>query len=457
MYNQIKKERKMKSTIKDLTSAMDLLKCFDYVDESINIIDRQGNFVYSNKKLGELFHLPHESIIGHNVQDIYNVKSLKLFDVMETGVPVVDYILTGDLPNGKHAEVINSIYPIYDEHNKIIGVCDIFRSYKRSLSAARKIYGFQASYTFSDIISQSKGMQTTIATAKEYATTSKNVLIVGESGTGKELFAQAIHNYSLRCDGPFIAVNCASFPSDLIDSELFGYESGSFTGARKEGSIGKFQLAEGGTLFLDEIAEMPITLQAKLLRVTETKVITKIGGQNEIPVDVRIIAATNRDMNTQVTLNEFRGDLYYRLSTLTLSIPSLRTRTEDISTLSNFFLQRSSDSSAGNGIITLSKDALNTLMKYEWPGNVRELENVIYRLSLQCKTGIIGKESVVEHLGPSYSSHSKSSAIKHFTRLDPDIVVTTLYANKGNKKKTAEQLGISRRTVYRMLEKQDSK
>lgn len=447
----------MKSTIKDLTSAIDLLKCFDYVDESINIIDREGKFVYSNKKLGELFHLPHESIIGHYVQDIYNVKSLKLFDVMETGIPVVDYILTGDLPNGKHAEVINSIYPIYDESNKIIGVCDIFRSYKRSLSAARKIYGFQASYTFTDIISQSKTMQTTIDTAKEFAATAKNVLIVGESGTGKELFAQAIHNYSPRSEGPFIAVNCASFPSDLIDSELFGYESGSFTGARKGGSIGKFQLAEGGTLFLDEIAEMPINLQAKLLRVTETKVITKIGGQNEIPVDVRIIAATNRNLTTQVAINEFRGDLYYRLSTLTLSLPALRMRAEDIPILSNFFLKRASDSSSTDTPLSLSQNAMDELLRYQWPGNVRELENVMYRLSLQCKDDIIQKEDVAVNLGPSQTTHSKTSPVTRFTRIDPNVVINALEINNGNKKKTAEQLGISRRTVYRMLESRDSK
>jgi transcriptional regulator with PAS, ATPase and Fis domain len=447
----------MKSTIKDLTSALDLLKCFDFVDESINIIDREGKFVYSNKKLGELFHLPHDSIIGRYVQDIYNVKTLKLFDVMETGIPVIDYILTGDLPNGKHAEVINSIYPIYNENNKIIGVCDIFRSYKRSLSAARKIYGFKASYNFTDIIAQSKAMQNTIAAAKDFASTAKNVLIVGESGTGKELFAQAIHNYSPRNEGPFIAVNCASFPSELIDSELFGYESGSFTGARKGGSIGKFQLAEGGTLFLDEIAEMPINLQAKLLRVTETKVITKIGGQSEIPVDVRIIAATNRNLNSQVALNEFRGDLYYRLSTLTLSLPALRMRTEDIPILTNFFLKLASDSSSSSTPLSFSQDAIDELLNYQWPGNVRELENVIYRLSLQCKSVLIKRKDVIDHLGPSQTSLSKASPITHFTRLDPNVVIKTLEANNGNKKKTAEQLGISRRTVYRMLESKDLK
>jgi transcriptional regulator with PAS, ATPase and Fis domain len=447
----------MKSTIKDLTAATDLLKCLDFVDESINIIDREGKFVYSNKKLGELFHLPHESIIGHHVQDIYHVKSLKLFDVMETGIPLVDYILTGDLPGGKHVEVINSIYPIYDENNMIIGVCDIFRSYKRSLSAARKIYGFQASYNFKSIISQSKAMQNTITTAKEFAATTKNVLIVGESGTGKELFAQSIHNFSSRSEGPFIAVNCASFPSDLIDSELFGYESGSFTGARKGGSIGKFQLAEGGTLFLDEIAEMPITLQAKLLRVTETKVITKIGGQKEIPVDVRIIAATNRDLNTQVALKEFRGDLYYRLSTLTLSLPALRMRTQDIPALTSFFLQRASDSSSTTTPRSLSQDAMNELILYQWPGNVRELENVMYRLSLQCKKDIIEKKDVISQLGPSHTTHAKTSPVAHFTRLDPNIVMNALELNNGNKRRTAEQLGISRRTVYRMLKKLESK
>jgi len=443
----------MKSTIKDLASIIDILKCFDFIDESINIIDREGKFVYSNKKLGELFNIPHESIIGHYVQEIYQVKQLKLFDVMETGKPMVDYILTGDLPNGRHEEVINSIYPIYDENEEIIGVCDIFRSYKRSLSAARKIYGFQASYNFKDILHISEIMNDTINTAKEFAGGSKNILIVGESGTGKELFAQAIHNYSSRSEGPFIAVNCASFPTDLIDSELFGYESGAFTGARKGGNIGKFQLAEGGTLFLDEIAEMPIMLQSKLLRVTETKVITKIGGQREIPIDVRIIAATNRDLNLQVSINEFRSDLYYRLSTLSLTIPPLRDRKEDIALLSNFFLQKAYDTDKAGRGLTLSEGALKELFKVEWPGNVRELENVMYRLSIQCKNNIIEKEDVIAHHGQGVNNQKQGLGMTSFTRLDPTIVMKVLASNGGNKKKTAEQLGISRRTIYRMLDK----
>lgn len=447
----------MKSTIKDLNSIGDLLKCFDFVDESINIIDRDGKFVYSNRKLGELFNLPHESIIGHHVQDIYHKKTLKLFDVMDTGIPVVDYILTGDLPSGKHAEVINSIYPIFDENNEIIGVCDIFRSYKRSLSAAQKIFGFKASYIFENIISQSEIMQSTIRTAKEFASANKNILIVGESGTGKELFAQAIHNYSSRSEGPFIAVNCALFPPDLIDSELFGYESGSFTGARKGGNIGKFQLAEGGTLFLDEIAEMPIALQAKLLRVTETKVITKIGGQREIPVDTLIIAATNRDLNKQVEIHEFRNDLYYRLSTLTLSLPPLCRRVEDIPLLASFFLQRGNGSISTSKPLSLSPEALNELIRYPWPGNVRELENVIYRLSIQCKKEIIEKKDVTDHLGPHQQTQLKTSPVARYNRLDPLVVINTLAINNGNKKKTAEQLGVSRRTVYRMLGKQSNK
>ncbi|SMC63853.1 sigma-54 interaction domain-containing protein [Papillibacter cinnamivorans] len=441
----------MKESRRHFSEISDILRCFDYVDEAVNILDRDGVFLYANKKVEDLYGLKREQIIGHDIVELVNRKDLKIFDVMESGKPMVDYEFSAVLRNGNKAYFLNNIYPVFDEANEVIGVCDIYRSYKRSISAVNKILGFHATYRFQDIIGDSPGIHRAVKRAKDYALTNKNILITGESGTGKELFAQAIHNYSKRCEGPFIAVNCASFPAELIESELFGYEEGAFTGARKGGNIGKFQLADGGTLFLDEIGEMPIHLQAKLLRAAESKTILRIGGRSEIPVDVRVISATNRDLLKMVRNNEFRTDLYYRLSTFSVEIPPLRSRTEDILALAVYFLNRTAAEDE-NGPKTFSAEAVQELRRYSWPGNVRELENVIYRIVINCKTPVIQSEDVVNNFGfARLESASAEQRTKPEKKVGPEELRGALAATGGNKKKAAELLGISRRTVYRIL------
>ena len=252
----------------------------------------------------------------------------------------------------------------------------ILHELKKSRKFAGKILSGQATYTFEQVIGKNEKFMKIVAYAKKIADSKSTVLITGESGTGKEVFAQAIHNYSIRKDEPFIAVNCGAIPRTLIESELFGYEDGAFTGAKKGGNAGKFEIAEGGTIFLDEIGEMPIDMQIKLLRVIEAGVITRIGSSIEIPIDVRIIAATNKNLKNEVENGNFRKDLYYRLNVLPIYLPPLRERREDIPEFINYYMEKTAEK-LNKQAINISEEYMKYLIDYDWPGNVRELENVI--------------------------------------------------------------------------------
>ncbi len=272
---------------------------------------------------------------------------------------------------------------------------EITRSRQQDVKTARKIVGLSADYTFDDIIGSSRKMQQQIHVAKEYAKSSFSVLITGESGVGKELFAQSIHNYSPRRKGPFIAINCANFPENLIESELFGYVAGAFTGASKNGNIGKFELANHGTLFLDEIGELPYHFQSKLLRVLETMTVTRIGSNQSLPVDVRIVAATNRDLRQMVKDGFFRDDLYFRLGVLNVDIPPLRNRKEDLLLLAEALLAQGKDPASSGAKIERSFQKV--LEAHAWPGNVRELRNVLNRASILAGSDTISEETQEMH------------------------------------------------------------
>ena len=251
--------------------------------------------------------------------------------------------------------------------------------------------GLTAKYTFEDILGQSAAIRENIRMAERYSGVNSNVLIIGETGTGKELFAHSIHQASKRSHQPFVALNCAALPENLLESELFGYEAGAFSGASKGGKTGLFELAHKGTIFLDEIGEIPITLQAKLLRVLQEKEIRRIGSTSVHPVDVRVISATNINMEEKIKEGQFRSDLYYRLNLLDISIPPLRERKEDIQELVDHYLTRFA-CEMGKSIPTVTKDAARILKEHSWPGNVRELRNICERLTVLNDTSIIDEE-----------------------------------------------------------------
>lgn len=314
-----------------------------------------------------------------------------------------------------------------------------------------------AKYTFEKIIGSSKEIRCAIETAKNYSQTNSSVLILGETGTGKEVFAQSIHNASPRRKCPFVAVNCSALPESLLDSELFGYEEGAFTGARKGRKPGLFELAHRGTIFLDEISEMPYSLQSRLLRVLQEKEVMRIGGNRYIPVDVRIIAASNRDLLKCVENGSFREDLYYRISVLQLFLPPLKQRCEDIPLLVQHFLE---EKGYGDIIKHLSDDFWEHLCTYHWPGNIRELQNVVERFiaNYQNKSnneidfvGIVQKALYPGSL--QTNRHVQKTLQDQLDMVEEKIIHEVLKQCNGNKEKAARMLGISRTTLWRKINK----
>jgi transcriptional regulator with PAS, ATPase and Fis domain len=275
---------------------------------------------------------------------------------------------------------------------------------------------------------------------------------MGESGTGKEIVAQAIHNASSRKSGPFLGINCAALPRGLIESELFGYTEGAFTGAKKGGNPGKFELADGGTLFLDEIGEMPLDVQAILLRVLQENSIVRIGGREIIPINVRIIAATNKNLLDQVKMGHFRNDLFYRLNVLTITIPPLRERSEDITILSYHFLDKVNQR-LGKNVSVISDEVLRLFYNYNWPGNARELQNIIER-----SVNITNGNTVLPSSLPDYvlntaklsnGNYVPLSDLLSISEYEKQLIVSLLHKHQGNRAKVAKHLGISRSTLYR--------
>lgn len=317
----------------------------------------------------------------------------------------------------------------------------------------KQIYlrGHVAKHTFQDIISESKIVKETIEMAKSYSAVDSNILIIGESGTGKEMYTQSIHNYSTRKNQPFVAINCAALPENLLESELFGYVEGAFTGAAKGGKQGFFELAHRGTLFLDEIGEISASLQSRLLRVLQEREVMRIGDDKVIPVDVRIIAATNKNLLQMVKENTFREDLYYRLSVLDLHLPSLRESRADIPLLVKSFIRKYNLSPQP---ITITDEALLRLSEEYWEGNVRQLQNFCERLTVLCKNQYIDVEDVEFHLpkkleGKVYDD--KWDRVVELNKNEKNRIIETLQQSNFRREVAAEKLGMSRTTLWRKL------
>lgn len=365
-------------------------------------------------------------------------------------------------------------------HSKSIYVYLTSRS--RIVRQVTEKTGNNATKTFDSVIGESARLKSCIRRAKMIASTDSNVLLLGESGVGKDVFAQAIHNESNRSSKPFIAINCGAIPRDLIESELFGYESGAFTGAKKQGNIGKFELAGGGTLFLDEIGEMPLDLQATLLRAVEQKQFMRIGGSRMIQADVRIISATNSDIPSMIAQKKFRADLYYRLSTMSVAIPPLRDREGDSVVLARYFIEAISKRIGRETKMTLSPEAEEFLMRCPWQGNVRELQNLMECLVQLYPEEVITIDMVKENVSPVYlyterrrpagsvyeerayreealsvgsgESPAKRAPASQARRDVPrEEVEEAMRQCGGNKSRAAAVLGIGRRSLYRYLEK----
>jgi DNA-binding NtrC family response regulator len=318
-------------------------------------------------------------------------------------------------------------------------------------------------YGFPRILGESEAIKRTVAETQRVALTETNVLLLGESGTGKELFARALHHLSNRREKPFVAINCAAIPETLIENELFGHERGAFTGA-SDRRLGKFELAAGGTVFLDEIGELPLAVQGKLLRVIEEKTVDRIGGRAPLPVDVRIVAATNKDLKAAVEKGEFRGDLFFRLAVFPIEIPALRQRDNDVLLLARDFAAQLGKELRGREA-TLSEDSLRALQAHDWPGNVRELENAIERAciltdTMQLEPQDLGLAERGNEAGEQFQPLDLSGTLFEVTQrairsIERRKIVAALAANDNNKARTAEDLGVSYKTLLTKLKDYD--
>jgi transcriptional regulator with PAS, ATPase and Fis domain len=426
------------------------------VPTGIMLLGREQKILQINDKTADLLLRPAPEILGRNFYDIFDRNSL------DTGAR------KGQI-DGRTVAVGQGRSRLYfsmdmrrTSHGEAVITLEKVEAHRRRVN---QVIGATARFTFSDIIGRSPAITSAMAMARIAAENDSKVLLTGESGTGKELFAQAIHNAGPRRDGPFIAVNCGAIPRSLIESELFGYERGTFTGASDEGRAGKFELADGGTIFLDEIGDMPLDVQITLLRVLQNQEVCRLGGQTPLRVNVRIIAATNRNLLKAITENTFRRDLYYRLNVFSIHIPSLRERRGDVRLLADHFLGQYAHS-AGKNIQGFSENAYRLLEGHDWRGNVRELENAveqaIYMASEEIDIDDLNRltYSFGDQTSPSPPKKPQLTPAEarpgRTPRLQPRVdrltVEKSLISAGGNIKKAAALLGVSRRTMYRKLQ-----
>ena len=430
----------------NLNSYMDSL--LNSVSEGIIAIRNDGEVTHINKVAESMLSIPRRAVIGKHLYKTVGIdpKFWKEFFENNKGA---DQELALTIA-GKTDFFLLSTRPI-EVDRTLIGKILILTAKQRVHDLINRFSGGYARFDFTDIIGQNAQFLKQVKLAKMAARNDSRVLLHGESGTGKELFAQAIHNESSRKFGPFVAVSCAAIPCELIESELFGYREGAFTGSRKGGQVGKFELADKGTLFLDEISSMPIGMQSKILRVLEDNEFFRLGDNKPRKVDVRIIAATNRDLLEEVRKGNFREDLYFRLCVLEISIPPLRDRLDDLPLLSKHILNRIS-SRIGRGPLEVSKDAFQALTSYSWPGNIRELGNYLERAAITCEEGIIKPEHLPERIfSRSILREHIDEDLSSLKAAEQLLIVKMLRQCNGNVSESARRLKISRTTLHRRL------
>lgn len=421
------------------------------MNKAVVSIDTKGNIDKYNVKFRNIFNIEDKKLDGGNIfklLDFIKKPSSSDFEKYKTGVFYYK-------KQGKNLKGIYNINKIVVK-NKLKGYVIDFIENKEAIKNYNKI-NKDYKITLDNIIGKSEIIENTKQKALIASKSNSTVLITGESGTGKELFARAIHNHSDRTDYPFVTINCAAIPDNLLESELFGYEEGAFTGAKKGGKLGKFELAHKGTIFLDEIGDMSIHLQGKLLRVLQERELDKIGGKSNISIDVRVIAATNKNLEDLVKKGQFREDLYYRLKVIPINLPALRERKSDISLLIDYMIKEYAHK-LNKDVIGIEDDASKTLIDYTWPGNVRELQNIIEYSINMSTSSLLTLETIPNNIKSTYYDEElhKEEEIKTLEYLEREEIKKALNKYKDYKKDkelVANALGISRATLYRKLEK----
>ena len=439
--------------MRDLATTNQYLRALIESDSrGIVTVDSHGRIVQTNRSARRLFSLP-VSPAGRDFEDFTGGRS-----------GVLEHLATGKSFKAReilarHSGMTHfaSFDPICMSNGEVVGGLLTVQEKKEVMGMAVEVTGSHAHFTFDSILGSSACLGQALRHARIAAASTAPVLLCGETGTGKELFAQAIHNGGERRNRPFVAINCGAIPKELLESELFGYEEGAFTGARKGGRPGKFELADSGTLFLDEIGDMPFDMQVKLLRVLQTGEIQRVGGLRTVPVDLRVISATNKDLRQAIEQQKFRADLYYRISTLNILVPPLRERPEDILPLAEYFIQRHR-LRLNKPTAVLPPDTAAMLTAHAWPGNVRQLESAVERAMHLAEGG----DLLAEHFGIAGLERTRQAAPSEpsggpgqgtLEDLEQRAVAEALARHNGNIRAASRALGVSRPTLYRKLKK----
>lgn len=464
---------------KEKRESVRLQAIIDFAYEGIIATDTSGRVTVVNPVALHALGLERDQAAGKPMSSLLGYPELD--KVLKTGEPLLAEIKKV----GQNTVVLNCVPIVVDDRvqGAVINFQDAARIENLEHKIRREVHskGYTAKFRFTDIIGESPVMRKAILYGKRFSITEETILITGESGVGKELFAQSIHNFSGRSHRPFVAINCAAIPSNLLESELFGYADGAFTGAKKGGKPGLFELAHKGTIFLDEIGDISIELQARLLRVLQEKELMRLGDNKVLPVDVRVITATNRDLKADVAAGRFREDLYFRLNVLQLTVPPLRQRREDIPLIAHNFLLRCKAGLSTEQISSLLSH-LAPLQEYDWPGNVRELENVLRRFVVLAEEALNQNESpetlnqnespetllreiimqgsihgndTEQNASGAISEAASAASIPRLREmlgdLQDNIIIGEFMKNEQNKSELAKSLGISRSTLWRKL------
>lgn len=432
----------------------------DYTYSGIIATDAHGEITVFNKVAEKIVGVPAKKAIGQAIDKI--IPTTRIHNVIETLQAELN-----QLQRIGSSHIFTNRVPIF-AHNELVGIVATFQDVTTIQQAEGKIRqdlhgkGLVAKFCFDDILGNSPALRATLDLARKFAATESTIMITGETGTGKELLAQSIHNYSPRSNKPFVAVNCSALPDTLLESELFGYEEGAFTGARRGGKMGLFELAHTGTIFLDEIGEIPPALQSRLLRVLQEREIMRVGSNRIIPIDVRVITATNNDLWQAVKEKKMRADLYYRLNVLYINLPPLRGRRGDVSLLARYYVKKFDPDLLAEYDSHLPEIA-PILESCSWPGNIRELQNVMERLAVLMRGAALSRTQITKYLNEVL--HSPPSPADQLERkgdhpagagplaqtLSLDAIERVLREVNGNKSAAARHLGVSRMTLWRKL------
>ncbi|WAH36201.1 sigma-54 interaction domain-containing protein [Alicyclobacillus dauci] len=448
-----------------ITSNFPLAQVLSSMQDGVVVVDKEGTIVYANPSYTRILGVPVNRVIGRHMRNVE--RDARILTVLKTGRAILQEPI---FLKSLGVELVADATPLYNKQGEIIGGVTIFKKsgevvqFYEALRRLEVVKTEQPTYqerdeAFSHVVGEDKNFLDLIHRAAQAAKSPATVLLSGESGVGKEIFAEAIHKCSERADKPFVKINCAALPDSILESELFGYEEGTFTGAKRGGKCGKIEAAQGGTLFLDEIGDMSLNAQTKVLRVLQEREFERLGGHQTIRVNIRVIAATNQDLKLLVKKGKFREDLFYRINVIPLNIPALRERRQDTGPLVRYFLHQCEQVYGKK--LTIDESIITNLESYHWPGNVRQLRNAVEHAVVFSKGSSIRfdafPEEIKEHLeadmGEAHSLREEMGDNVSDTTSECEKILEALKQTNYNRSKAIELLGISRRTFYQRIKK----